>query len=382
MLSKGEIHLRSGNALPVDRLLLSNWEDRLQKTATIHTPTLQRVGYLAYVPRLVGKLGGDPSKVLAEAGLRSDALSNPENAIPYLSAGRLLEAAARITGCSHFGLELGKLIGTRSLGLVGELMRNMPTLRQALTVFTENQHRNSHGGVAYLIDDGDFALFGYAVYEPNLHGSDIVSDAAGMAALHLVCELATVEIESDMDVRLSRPQPDDWTPYEEALGAGVRFDDEQTAVILPRSLMDQPVQGARPVLVPDLRLRVQGLWTAGDLDIETRVRRQLRVAFLTGRFSGTDIARQLGMSRRTLHRRLEDVGLHFQNVLDQTRLQFTQQLLAHTQLSVSSISKITGYSKPSVLTRSFGRWVGSTPSEWRAKQQTQEQGTMSVENLN
>jgi AraC-like DNA-binding protein len=83
--------------------------------------------------------------------------------------------------------------------------------------------------------------------------------------------------------------------------------------------------------------------------------------------SALTISAQLGIGRRTLHRRLRSAGMQFQEVLNQTRCEYTQQLLAHTRLKIASIATIAGYTDQSVLTRGFVRWTGLTPSQWRTK---------------
>jgi AraC-like DNA-binding protein len=72
------------------------------------------------------------------------------------------------------------------------------------------------------------------------------------------------------------------------------------------------------------------------------------------------------MSRRTLHRRLGAYGLRFQEVLDETHCEFAQQLPANARLSISKVATIVGYADPSILTRSFERWMGLSPSQWRS----------------
>lgn len=327
---------------------------------------LQRVGVLAFVPKLLKRFGEDPVDVLAAAGLSGTALDDPEGTIPYAAMGLLAEAAAERTRCPHFGLEVGKQIRTTTLGLVGELMRNAPTLGAALLDYAAHQHRNAHGSVVYLLTDKHHAFFGYAVYQPNLAGNHLICDCAAMGALNLVCELAGADHKRILEVLFCRSEPQDLTPYNHAFGVKLRFNAEQTAILLPTGLLDQPVTGADAGLRKVLEKRVAALWQAGELDTLTHSRRVLRVALLGGQVSADEISSQMGMSRRTLHRRLDACGLRFQEVLDETRCEFAQQLLANTRLTIGEIALIVGYADPSVLTRGFVRWTGVPPSEWRS----------------
>jgi AraC-like DNA-binding protein len=327
---------------------------------------LQRVGFLSCVPELLRTLGVNPPDVLAAAGLSERALDNPESTIPYGVMGLLLKVAAERTGCPHFGLEIGKQIRTTTLGLLGELMRNSPTLRVALKDFAFHQHRNAHGGAAYLLEDKQQAFFGYAVYQPSVPGAHQICDAAAMAAFSLVSELAGEGNASSLKVLFSRSEPGNVVPYRRSFGVKLFFNAEQTAVVVPLEMLDQRVAGADARLRLILEKRVKALSHAGDLDILTQLRREIRVGLLKGAVSANEMASQMGMGRRTLNRRLDVAGIRFQEVLDETRFDFVQHLLANTQLSISKIGAIVGYSDPSALTRSFSRWAGVAPSEWRS----------------
>ncbi|HWF48513.1 MAG TPA: AraC family transcriptional regulator [Bryobacteraceae bacterium] len=88
------------------------------------------------------------------------------------------------------------------------------------------------------------------------------------------------------------------------------------------------------------------------------------MAVLTGQFSENEIAAGMGMSRRTLHRRLCSLGIRFQQILDEVRCGFAQQLMSNTRLSIGEIALFVGYADPSILTRAFRRWTGVGPAEW------------------
>lgn len=326
----------------------------------------QRVGVLAFVPGLLLRFGVNPVEVLAAAGLSAHALDNPEACIPYVAAGRLLEVAAEKTHCPHFGLEVGKKLDTTSLGLVGQLMRNAPTVGAAILDFASHQHRNAHGGVVYVLLDNHQAFFGYAIYQPNVPGNDLICDLAASAACNLIYELVGTGHKHAMELLLARSQPLDLMFYQQAFGVKLRFNAEQTALVFRRAFLDLPVIGADANLRKVLQQRVAEIWHAGQLDMVTRLRRELRVALISNQVSGDEIAAHMGMSRRTFHRRLEECGVTFQDILHETRCEFAKQLLINTRLSIGEIATIVGYAEPSTLTRRFICWMGVSPSEWRA----------------
>ena len=208
--------------------------------------------------------------------IRCDALDDPEASIPYAAMGRLLAVAAEQTQCPHFGLELGKKIDIASLGLVGQLMRNAPTLGAALLDLASHQHRNAHGSVVYLLLKKQQAFFGYAVYQPNVPGNNLICDGVALGGYHLVCELIDTRPTHAIEVLLSRSMPQDSAPYEQAFGVQVHYNAAQTAVVLPRTLLEHPILGADAHLRSVLQQRVLTLSHAGPLDTVTQLRRNPR----------------------------------------------------------------------------------------------------------
>jgi AraC-like DNA-binding protein len=335
--------------------------------ATLPPENLQRVGFLSHVPGLLRRFGVDPLEVLSASGLSEDALDNPEATIPYRAMGLLAEVACRNTRCPHFGLEIGREIRTATLGVLGELMRNSPTLRVSLHDFALHQHRNAHGGVAYLFEDGPQAFLGYAVYQSDVPGNYLICDGAAMGAFTIFRELAGSGHMSGVEVLLARSEPGNVAHYRQAFGVKLTFNADQTAVVFPRRMLDQPIRGADPEQRIALERLVREIWHAGDTDLSTRLHRELRVALIRGDVSAIKAATQMGMNRRTMHRRLDELGLKFQRSLDEIRCEYARQLLVYTKLEINKIATIVGYTDPSVFTRGFTRWTGSTPSQWRAK---------------
>ena len=325
---------------------------------------LQRVGFLAFIPQLLREFDVEPACVLLAAQLGPAALDDPEASIPYAAMGRLLEASVTHTGCEHFGLLLGQRAGTSSLGLIGELMSHAPNLGAAMKDLVVHQHRHARGAVVYLLEQEDEVLFGYAIYENDMEGAMQVYDGAVALAVSIIRKAIGTECLDGLEVLLSRARPHDIEAYRRCFGVRLHFDSELTGVLVPRRWMDRPVIGADPAKRRLLEKRIESYWQAGDFDVVTRLRRALRVGMLTGSVSGDDMAEKLGLSRRTLHRRLEDQGVNFQQILDETRFEFARQLLSNTALGIAQIGTVLRYADPSVFTRAFTRWSGVPPHEW------------------
>lgn len=77
------------------------------------------------------------------------------------------------------------------------------------------------------------------------------------------------------------------------------------------------------------------------------------------------VAERLGLSERTLHRRLAGEGQSFQQLNDQIKKQLAQRLLDDSQLDMNAIAQRLGYAEASSFSRAFSRWTGHPPSYWQ-----------------
>jgi AraC-like DNA-binding protein len=77
------------------------------------------------------------------------------------------------------------------------------------------------------------------------------------------------------------------------------------------------------------------------------------------------IAKELGMSSRTLQRRLEGLGATYQSLLDEVRRDSARRLLAKTDLDAEEVAFLLGFEELNSFTRAFQTWEGTTPKQWR-----------------
>ncbi len=325
----------------------------------------QRVGALAEAPKVLQQLGADPAEVAASVGIDVRLLDDPENSIPFTAAGRLLQEGAARTGCPHFGLLVGERADTRSLGLVGRLMRNAPTFGRALQDLVDNQHRYIRGAAVYLVARDGVAWIGYAVHHSQAAGADHLRDGAAAVGFNMMRELCGALPD---EVLLSRRPPADARPYRRFFRVPVRFDAEQTALVLPARELERPVPGADFRMRATLEEAVAEYWTVALPNVTDQVVRMLHPRVLFGDFTLEAVADCLRMHPRTLNRRLREEHTTFRKLLNQARFDMARQLLAGTRMDAGGISAALGYAEMSAFSHAFRRMARTSPAEWRAGQ--------------
>jgi AraC-like DNA-binding protein len=322
---------------------------------------MQRVGAFTVLPALVRQLGADPIAILDSAGLAADAVDAPDKRVPYAAIGRVLGETALRTQCDHVGLLAGRLWHLSDLGLVGDVMRNCATLGEALRTLTFWQYQNSESAVVFLREGSGVVDFGCAIYESGMDGVDQFADTYLAAAFNFLRELCGREW-APTEVFLPHVQPSDCTQYRNLFKTQPHFNSEFCALRFPARWMDKAIEGADPQRLRRARGRIQ---KATHPTVVQQVVRALRILMLDGRSSGDEVARMLSLHRRTLNRRLRALDTTFQRVLDQVRLDVAQQLLRCSDISLDDLAAALGYAGVSPFMRTFKRWTGVTPTQWR-----------------
>lgn len=324
-----------------------------------------RVGAMVSVPAILREFGVDPEGLLRAAGLPADALEDPEGSLTFPEVGRLLQACVAHSGCEHFGHLVGGRANTSSLGLVGALMRNAPTVGDAIMDLCTNQVRYIRGAVTYLAVQGDVAIWGYGVSYPGIPGLDQVCEGAIAVGFNMFRELAQRGVD---EVLSARATVADARPYRKHFGLAPRWDAEQHALVFPAAILAWPVIAADPEQRRALDARVALYWAARQPTVAERAMRQLRARVVLGDATRESTARHLGLSERSLNRRLQEEGTSFRELLDRARFQVAQQLLLGTRMSVTSVALALGYAETSAFNHAFRRWCGQSPGDWRAGQ--------------
>ncbi len=83
------------------------------------------------------------------------------------------------------------------------------------------------------------------------------------------------------------------------------------------------------------------------------------------RWSVAEVATRLFMSRRTLQRRLSDVGLTFTDLVLRIRVAEAQRLLVESDLNATAVGYICGFADSAHFSHAFKRITGEAPGRWR-----------------
>lgn len=105
--------------------------------------------------------------------------------------------------------------------------------------------------------------------------------------------------------------------------------------------------------------------------ISDRVKSVLKRLLASGRPELGHVARDLGMSERTLQRRIGDEATTFRTLLSEARRELSQQLLADPAIHIDEVTFLLGYQDSTSFYRAFKGWAGVSPGEWRLERRSE-----------
>ena len=304
--------------------------------------------------------------LLKEVGLTRSDLARPEGRLPYAPVIHLIERAASLVGDPSYGLRLGASRDPSERGLLGFLALNSPTLMDAMTNIqryykvvregSEFEIERSGAEVALRFRVTDLALRGFR------HNSDFVA-----ATVVRGCRDLTHQAISPIRAEFMGEEPSAKVEYADILGCPVKFGAEWTALVYSEETTRLPVQGADTKLLQILELTCQKIIgpTPEMEDLVREVRRFIVEGLPKGSANIDAIADELNISSKTLERRLAERGQSFSALLDETRCEAAKHYLKETEMRISQVAYMAGYTEAPALVRAFKRWTGTTPMKFR-----------------
>lgn len=158
---------------------------------------------------------------------------------------------------------------------------------------------------------------------------------------------------------------------EEYFGCRVRTGTDRNRLTLKRGDLDRPFASYNEelleILTPALDRTLEE--RQSRLTLSAKVKRILSRCLTRGRIDIRTVAFELGMSDRTLQRRLTDEGVSFKQLLAHTRREQALAYLADPSLEIKEIAFLVGYEDQNSFYRAFRSWEGETPANWRAAQE-------------
>jgi AraC-like DNA-binding protein len=329
-------------------------------------PTQNLVGLAALASEL-GAEGVSVRDLFARTGVYEGQLEDEHAKISRRERLAIYRNALKLAKRSDIALSAGARQRISDYGICGYGMFSSRTFRDALLFLLDNVVLA--GPVAQQIS---FRIEGRHTAILRSHGLDTLGDLMPFVAEFWRSSMSSLfsrVLEFPFPTKRMTfpfPAPDHWRKYEQLFNCQIDFDADHMEWHFDPSVLDAPCPNANPVTAKTCQ-RLCAVPVA-EPPYEPQLIQRIRAA--CNRKPNliptvAEIAKELGLSVRSFHRRLAADGLSYKSILDETRQSLAIELLENTQLGVEQVAQRVGFANATSFRRAFKRWTDKSPSNFR-----------------
>ncbi len=334
---------------------------------TIAEPSKVLASAATGVAGMIEANNGDVDSIFGTTSIHLEDLNSPITELSLQQFCLLFTEAAKQTGNDNFGLHFGAQFEPKKLGAIGYAAISSPTLSTALrnmeVYFPAHQDQSSFG----LIHDCDVLWLSYRILDPRIaHRRQDAELSIGM--FWNIFRRALGRSWSPLEVRFEHGEPDYAAEHETVFGAPVLFGRRTNAMAFRRSDLDALMPDQDPYLFSIIEPFLQSRCRLHDNPeaFASIVRNQIKLNLSTTPPTIPEIARIFGLSECQFQNELDMHGLSFQDLLRAARQELSLHYINDTDMPLTEVALLLGYSELSAFSRAFRNWTGMSPHRYRA----------------
>lgn len=315
----------------------------------------------------------DIPALLEKAGLEFNPLdaSAPEQ-ITAIQYSRLYQQVLTLLQDYSFGMQAGKGITAGAFRMMCYSIIHCETLSKAINRLVEFIEVFYDEPLHLAVEKkAETITISYPHYLASQAAKSKAGEAYGLALWHRFFSwlIATpIEVRA---VRLQSPQAEQPQAYQKLFGCQVEFACPQNGFDFHARYLELPLMQNEKSLRDFLRTAPYQMMVepqqAETNELIARVRRAMGYDLGAGFPTFDEVAKTLNMSAPTLRRHLRREGVSYQGLKDSCRRDAAVAYLARPELSVNAIAALMGFTDPSAFHRSFKKWTGLTPGQYRSQ---------------
>ena len=316
------------------------------------------------------KMGKDPIGILSKAGVTRKEARDPAIRLEARTQIKLLELAAEEAQDQSLGFHLARGFDLREIGLVYYIMASSDQLADPLRNAERYSQINNEGIRLRFSVRGRTAVItlDYVNIDRAAERHHI---EFWLVTLVRICRHVTNSRLAPSRLKTKHFRNGVPAEFRAFFGVDIEFGASADEICFPRHVALIPVVGRDEHLNELLRRYAEEALARKPqerLTVRSKAEDILLKLLPHGKATVPEAARRLGMSSRTLSRKLAEEGVSFAEILDQLRAALAKRYLHDETVPVSEIAWLLGYSEVSSLTHAFKRWTGMTPRRFRSGQ--------------
>lgn len=314
------------------------------------------------------KAGIQAAPLLRKAGLSVEQISDRNVRLKVRSQIKFLELGAVALQDDLLGFNLARDVDLREIGLLYYVLASSEVLNDALRRAERYSGITNEGISLKLRSNRDVAIT--LVYVGVDRRSDRHQIEFWLVSLVRLCRQLTNRRLVPRRIRVVHHRKSTPAEFRSLLGCAIEFGSTVDEIVFPGTVNLMPIGSADPYLNGILTKYCEEA-IAHRRPERTTLRSNVENAIATllphGKARAQEIAREIGMSRRTLARRLASEGLTFSEISAKLKADLARRYLKDDDLPISQIAWLLGYREVSAFTHAYKRLTGMTPSQSRAQ---------------
>jgi AraC-like DNA-binding protein len=302
--------------------------------------------------------------LLKRAGLTLQQIQTPDARIGVRNQIRFLDLVAQQLSDDFFGFRLAQNFELRKLGLLYYVQASSETLGDALRRAARYCTIHNEGLNVTYRQPKDISIT--CKYVGVARTADRHQMEFFIASLVRLCRQLTGRQISPSRIKLVHRRTEVPLEFRTFVGCDILFGSDIDEVVYPESCARLSVVDADPYLNSLLvKYCDEALSSRRAKSSAWRLSVENAIAPLLphGQARIAEISQRLGVSPRTLERRLACEGMTFSRVLDELRFDLARRYLLERDLPISEIAWLLGYRETSAFNHAFKRWTGKTPTQ-------------------
>ena len=318
-----------------------------------------------YSERMFSRFDKELGPCADELGIPRSIFRQSNVEFPIEQYYRLLECAARSVD-PHIGHTMGKELGLSDFGALGHAVQVADTVGQGLSLLERYIYVFAHANVIRVDISKEFFILAYTLTDPHLaiHQQDVEFAMTLMAKI--IRDISGRQL-NPKSVDFAHSRPAYYKSLQAHFACEVHFDRGFNRLEYPAQVLELPAIKPDPSLLEALkffladRLKLR----SEDGDLIDKVNHLIATSLGEGMPEIGSIAAALGLSQRTLQRRLSESGAVFSDMIDNVRREIAIDYVQYSEHSLTDIALMLSYQELSSFSRAFRRWTDASPQQMR-----------------
>ncbi len=315
------------------------------------------------IVRCLDAQGIDGTEIALRAGVRPQAIRNPEIRVPQNAVTQLWHTAVEATGDPCFGLTVPRYITPNTFGAFAYSLFASPSLSAVFRRIIRYHAFVTSGAIPRFEIGTDRVRF-TCIVDSSHEPADASIDAFFLMIVRMAKFLTGEWKVEPLAIYLRRAEPPGSERFHKAFRHRVGFGSARNVLEYSRVDADRALPDAdASVAQKNDQIMARQLEGIGRETLSARVLHEV-VRILPERPNEATIASRTCLSQRHLHRLLGKEGTSYRTLLDQARAELARSYLREGRYTIKEIAYLLGFSDAATFSRAFKRWTGDTPRRY------------------